>query len=35
MMKRNHETHEKHERVLGVVQSGIVRELLELNGMVG
>jgi hypothetical protein len=27
--------HEKHERVLESVESGIVRGLLELKGMVG
>lgn len=31
----NHEIHEKHEKVLDGVESGIVRELLELRGMVG
>ena len=31
----NHETHERHEKVLEGVESGIVRELLELRGMVG
>lgn len=31
----NHETHEKHEKVLDELESGIVRELLELRGMVG
>jgi type I restriction enzyme M protein len=31
----NHETHERHEKVLDGVESGIVRELLELRGMVG
>jgi type I restriction enzyme M protein len=31
----NHEIHEKHEMVLAGMQSGIVRELLELKGMVG
>ena len=32
MMRRNHG---KHGKVLEEVQSGIVRELLELKGMVG
>jgi len=31
----NHEKHERHEKVLDGVESGIVRELLELRGMVG
>jgi type I restriction enzyme M protein len=31
----NHEKHEKHERILDEMESGIVRELLELRGMVG
>jgi len=31
----DHEKHEKHKRVLAGVESGIVRELLELQGMVG
>lgn len=31
----NHEIHEKRERFLDGVESGIVRELLELRGMVG
>jgi type I restriction enzyme M protein len=31
----NHETHEKHEKVLAGLQSGILRELLELKEMVG
>lgn len=31
----NHETHERHEKVLEGVESGIVRELLELKVMVG
>lgn len=34
-MRVNHERHEKHEEFLAGVQSGIVRELLELKGMVG
>ncbi len=34
MMRRNHEKHERHEKVLGVVRSGIVSELLELKWMV-
>jgi type I restriction enzyme M protein len=31
----NHEKLERHEKVLDRVESGIVRELLELRGMVG
>jgi type I restriction enzyme M protein len=31
----NHETHEKREKTLAGIESGIVRELLELKGMVG
>jgi type I restriction enzyme M protein len=31
----NHEKHERHEKVLAGVESGIVRELLELREMVG
>jgi type I restriction enzyme M protein len=31
----NHEIHERHEKVLAGVESGIVRELLELREMVG
>ena len=31
----NHEKHEQHEKVLASMESGIVRELLELKGMVG
>jgi len=31
----NHETHERHEKALDGVESEIVRELLELRGMVG
>ncbi len=30
-----HEKHENHEKVLESIESGIVRELLELRGMVG
>ena len=30
----NHETHERHEKILESVESGIVREFLELRGMV-
>jgi hypothetical protein len=35
MAKLNHEKHERHEKVLEGVVSGIVQELLELRGMVG
>ncbi len=31
----NHERHEQHEKVLEGAKSGIVRELLELRGMIG
>jgi len=31
----NHEKHESHEKVLEIVGSGIVRELLELKRLVG
>lgn len=31
----NHKTHEKHEKALECVKSGIVRELLELRRMIG
>ena len=31
----NHEKHEGHEKTLASIESGIVRELLELKGMVG
>lgn len=31
----NRETHERHEKVLEGVRSGIVRELMELQGMLG
>ena len=35
MNKIDCEIREKREKVLDVVKSGIVRELLELRGMVG
>ena len=31
----NHEKHESHEKVLESIESGIVRELLDLQGMLG
>lgn len=31
----NREKHERHEKALKNVKSGIVREMLELRGMVG
>ncbi len=31
----NHEIHERHEKNLKSVMNGIVRELLDLRGLVG
>lgn len=34
-MMINHEIHERHEKNLASVMTGIVRKLLDLRGMVG
>jgi len=35
MNRLNHEKHERREKILDGVESGIVRELLDLRGMIG